>query len=541
VVIKATQSTSKRSLESLLASLQQDLARYYLDKIESVTETHPNIQDHIKKHEQYFLLSPLKAITEAGLRRFLKQARILCVGDYHAFCHSQNEFLHLLELAHRGGLHPMVLLESLPDRQERQIQKFWNQTLTVQELLEEMEFKDTWGFDSLSTERILLFCKSHGVPFGGMNPTHPSASPTFGTPDIIRHRELQFSQTILRWVKKYPNKTLMVLMGNLHLLPNNFPQVWKLKSRIPIHCIHQNIDEVFLRKLTRGPFKGRHLFQMDAHNLVIINSHPWHKHHSYWKSIESTLAYDISPQELLEERELNLREQCFQILGQLMKLTRTGIPEHPFHIYIEADQDLRDVLTRSRKLNGSQRNFYTALFDHRLEFALQSLDLVYLPFYTSNTLVDICFKWLCQSLGLWVNPDRGTEEDFYRGLIQEAQTFMVGRLLNPSRSAPRLEKLTSVILPKPKGRNTHDASIPNQNLQSKESLHQWHEIYQSLEKFPHRQWLLIQWLGRHWGAHWTPLRSATTPNLRLELGPNTLRNPKAHLLRLLKSRPFSLE
>jgi len=484
--------------EQTLIKIHSHLTDYYLKKIEEFTAPHPSLKSQIDQHRKYFSKVPITTTDDRGLKKAIHAHKIICLGDYHAFTPSQNEFLDLIQTAHREGESLVVVLESLPSDSRSMIELYLNSTITFGELMEDIDFEKTWGFDSYSTLKLLNFCKKHKIPIIGMN---LMLKRKISAGELFKKREAHFCKVLRQIHKDRPAAKVFSLVGNLHLLPDNLPKLWPTQEAPDVLYIHQNCDEVYTRKGADQPHIDRQIFKIDAHNFVVMNTHPWIKHHSYWHVLETAIEYDdLSSEEFLEERQFRQQDQFHQVISQLKTLLHLKIPKLHFSIYSELELSLPFLIKESDMLSHQEKKVYFSLHKHHIPFFVPQLNLLFRPQHTSNTMVDACTRILHSETQKWHFHFRGEKSNFYSWAILEAYVFFVSKLMNPSRKTPTLEKLAEMMS---LNKIWKDCLPVLKNTQM--GAHNWDPVARFISqnpKAPQMQYLFAQWVGRVWGQQW---------------------------------------
>ncbi len=265
------------------------------------------------------------------------------------------------------------------------------------------------------------------------------------------------------------------------------------------------------------------------------------KHYSYWYVLEKSIEYDaISTEEHLDESQFRQHEQFVKLLKQLMHLLKIEVPIPEFHIYGELELALPLLIKDSKKLNQKEKDVYHSLCKRKIAFYAPQLNLIYLPIHTSNVMVDVCLKMLHSVSKAWHFHFRGLEANFYSWVVFEAHVFMVSLLMNPSRRAPSHRKVAQTIIP-PSLQDTYLPLFKKASWRQKDWL-LLAELHGQLASEPHRQVLLTQWIGRHWGRRWFEFYvNNPRSNILHEGGPedpHDLASSKAFFLKTLSKIPF---
>ncbi len=523
-----------------LTLIQKELTAYYQDKIRELAPPPSFIKKQMNLSESFFSKTPIHEIQATDLSHTIAHHDVICVGDYHTFYYSQKVFSEIIQQFHQNNEKAVVVLESIPSQKNKILSQILDQHIPIKSVMDKLNFKSTWDFDSQGTEVILSFCRKNNIPTYGMNLTK-------GFYDVSQNffmeRELHFIKTLQKIKKKHPNQKLFVLVGDIHLLPHNLPMWWSqtTKTSLPMLCIHQNSDEIYWRLKNRASRHTTSYFKINPQNYVLINTRPWVKYHSYLHLLEKSIEYEsYTEEESLEEAELSRYDQFLQLLSQLSKLlnvkNETKIP--PFTSYSSLEFDLPLMIKNAPFLTFREKKGYLALFKEEIPFFIPESRTLYCPHHTANMMTDACLRMLHSHVTGWQSHFRGTRANFYSWIILEAYIFALSKLMNPARKPLSLTHLTphlGTIWPK----------CLNYLRETDVNWGAWLKIaslFSTLQSKPQAQYRLLQWIGQRWGLTWaTHFTQFTIEDLDRFCPSNTAHQFKAskkHFFELMQQSPF---
>ena len=213
----------------------------------------------------------------------ISQSQVVYLGDFHTFDQSSRNLkrliLHLLEEKQTFSLG----VELIHTKHQQFIDAFLDHHITEKEFLEMVEYDESWKFPWKYYAPFFETAKKNRLRVLALN--------SYGN---LSERDSHAASIISDHLKKNPDERLLILFGELHLLPNKLPQKVKkpMKSfpRFRQTIIHQNIDDVFWSKHYENEGSIEQIIKFNEDEFSLQTSPPWIKYESMIHWYES--VYD---------------------------------------------------------------------------------------------------------------------------------------------------------------------------------------------------------------------------------------------------------
>ncbi len=340
-------------------------------------------------------------------------------------------------------------MEMVHAKHQSFIDQFLNRIISQEEFLESIDYHESWRFPWGHYQKFFEMAQKHNFPIVGLN-----SEGTLSTRD-------QFAaQKIINCLEKRQQTTMLVLFGELHIIPSCLPDQVNKASPVSLTqtIIHQNMDQVYW-KLAAKKNTASHtaaLVQFTKNEFCLISSPPWIKYESmaYWyDNLSDDPDFDLRDSHIqnglksftsnIHENFLFLCQNLGQIFGFLTENDRSLDKEElsDFNVYDYTNLDL--VLKKINTLKDkSLRNFYRELVIEGRILKLPDSNIYYVSHYSINRLASAAglhiFYWHMNRLSRRsknkFHPTKcSNQKRFNTFFALEAFSHLCSKMLNPHR------------------------------------------------------------------------------------------------------------
>ncbi|MBL7666087.1 MAG: ChaN family lipoprotein [Bacteriovoracaceae bacterium] len=257
-------------LENQISDIQVNLLKYLKTRVlDNETQLSKELKNY-RKDQSYYNSRNFQICAEDEFIQSLICSNVVYIGDFHTFDHNIKNVLRIAQILNMNRAGLTIGIEFIQANKQKTLDHFLAGHITEMEFLDEINYTESWRFPWSHYRQIFDFCKKNKVSVVALN-----------SEGKLSARDKKAAALIATQMKKFPTKPLLVLFGELHILPNKIPQLVKMNCSKTRHSIiHQNLDEVFLATL----HIGEQIFKYNANEFCLNNSPPWLKYESqvYW-------------------------------------------------------------------------------------------------------------------------------------------------------------------------------------------------------------------------------------------------------------------
>lgn len=420
-------------------------------------DIHLSIYKYLRKKAQSFDSKPSKLLleyqkdqTKSSKREFsnssigelmnsIENSDIIYLGDFHTFDQSTRNLERLMRILTSKRHDFAIALEFVHTKHQDYIDHFLKGHITELEFLESINYKESWRFPWTYYRRFFEIAKKEKIPIIALN--------TLGS---LKARDERASRVIAKFYKKNPERKILVLFGEYHIVPNKLPErvMISTKKEIIHTIIHQNLDEVYWQLAKTVKSISDKVVKFSNHEFVLITSSPWLKYESqiYWYEHSSEDPdFDIH-EYLIETGALNFSENvpenftfiCDEIIKTLdLTLPRRDVEDFHLYDHIKLDYIQNEV---EKVEDPKLRSYYYELIERGRSFKLPYSTKYFCPSYSINRisylagihLFHINLKSKKVLLEKLLNIKNKDEFFFY--LIKQCMMgYFASKLINPHR------------------------------------------------------------------------------------------------------------
>ena len=416
-----------------LQALHHKIYKRLKKSVEDIEEvTSEEIVEYRKSFEK-FCKTEFEISHSNELLSSVKRSQIIYIGDFHTFDQNSKNMERILKFLIEEESKPILAMEMISFRHQAYIDAYLEGNLTEMELLESIEYHQSWRFPWVHYKYFFKMAKNKGLKIIGLN-----------SEGSLSARD-SFSSAILARLINEQNEKIVVLFGELHIIPEKIPAL--VNQQFPLQVvqdtiIHQNIDEIYWSAPDAKIVKlGDRVFSIQA-------SPPWTKYDSqlYWYDhLEDDPEFDIHEY----SRELSLKR-----LSEYSIDTFTGICNNSRdHLgFSKEDMELSSSFTLvdmsklewfDNKLNmlydEKIYKFWRKLIEGNQLLRIPNSSYLYAPSYSLNRLAYLSGMHLFGHLfKKYINKNdnilQASEEDIFVYFFhQSLWGYLCSKIYNPFR------------------------------------------------------------------------------------------------------------
>ncbi|MBT3585699.1 MAG: ChaN family lipoprotein [Halobacteriovoraceae bacterium] len=427
-------------MEKEIKDLQYKIYLYMKEKAASYEEKATKEMLRYREDCKRYFERELKTTNLEDLFFSLSESQVVFLGDFHTFDQSSRNLQRIVKRLQGNSLTLGVEFIDRDDQEE--VNYYLKNTITEIEFLESINYSESWHFPW-----------SHYRPFFEMAKEYSLEILALNSSGSLSKRDSAAAAIIANYAKENPQKKLLILFGELHILPDKLPrEVEKLIPNIKQTIIHQNIDEVYWKFSEED---RQSIVKFDDFEFSLQTSPPWVKYESliYWyENICDDPEFDLHEfimtkgvKTFSESTKDNFHFFCTQICETLgLQLSSSTLEDFNLydHHYLELIVEKVNLLS-----NNEIKSFFKRLIEEGKQFNIPLTNCFYCSNYSLNRLAYLAGiqifnksvekKVLLNSIFSDFNPST-----FY--LYYFRQQFMghlASKTINPYRKCPLYKDL----------------------------------------------------------------------------------------------------
>lgn len=189
-------------------------------------------------------------------------------GDFHSQASVQKKFKYLIELIYVKKTKKLILgLECFHSKDQKWLQQFLDGIIDENQLLEETNFKEAWGFPWDNYRPIINIAKKLNIPIVAINVSSTGQN-------SLQMRDKHIANVVNRTLIQNPNHLFVCLIGEQHLADQHLPadlnctSIFRIVSDAEKYCYPKSKVNASCLKLKPNFY-------------CIVDSPLWHKWLSY--------------------------------------------------------------------------------------------------------------------------------------------------------------------------------------------------------------------------------------------------------------------
>jgi len=392
-------------------------------------------------NQKKFSTRPFELVRLEDLIKALHQSKIVYLGDFHTFDENSKNLKRIIKaLSEKAG--PLTLgMEIVHQKNQEEITRYLNGTITELEFLEGINYHESWRFPWNHYKTLFDLAKKNRFEIIALN--------SEGT---LKERDEKAAEIIVSHKKKCPDSNMLILFGELHIIPNKIPQLVSQKiNGIHQTIIHQNLDEVFWKLDSMNKVGGWNdkIVKFNSTEFCLQTSMPWIKYESmiYWyENLCEDPEFDLHQYIIETGSKLfssNIQENFLLILQKITSQLNLEVSDSElenFNLYDH--QKINIILHIVNALNRpSLVNFYVKLIMRGKSFKIPFSNEYYCSNYSVNRISFLAgqhIQYVLSNKLKLKNRERvilgkNQIDKFLFFLYQNISAYLSSKIINPYR------------------------------------------------------------------------------------------------------------
>lgn len=480
-------------LVSGLLSLHQRIYEFSKRKALSYEEIlHPNLKQY-QEDQKYYSSRPFQTSSTDEFFQAIHNSQVIFWGDFHSFDQNSKNLEKVIKRLLKNKRKFILGLELVHHSHQKHVDAYLKKAITEEEFLSSISYYESWKFPWVHYKPLFDLARKKGITIKALNYS-----------GSLQRRDYFSAKKIVSLLTKNPQVPLLVLFGELHLLPNKLPkktfiEYFKaegvyLKSLV----VHQNIDEVYWK--LRQNKRNTKILKFNAKEFILNSSPPWIKHESlvYWyENILEDPEFDLH-ESLLEsgmKRLISDADDSFLFLAKniVQTLGFSDLSLHQLEDFQLYDTSHLALLQKkiAQKTTSQLLSFYQQLIISSSLFKLPFQRDYYCPNYSVTRLAYLVgihlYSFFEKELKPWHKP-----LVFFNHFFKQAfLAYLSSKVINPHRKCDLyldlVEQAQAQVL-KPEERELHRLTLklidhPSRLSQLPQELYQCYHLARSCGHF----------------------------------------------------------
>jgi hypothetical protein len=360
-------------------------------------------------------------------------SRVAYIADYHTLRLAQKTFVKIV----RGVMHQVenicLAMEFVPASHQQHLDRFMEGRIPARTFLRRIRYEQQWPYDIWpGFEPIFELARELGFPVVAIDddPALP-----------LGERDRRAAGRITAAAVAYPDATILVYSGQMHLAPSHLPAKVDLSfiqaglSAPERVIVYQNAEEIYWQLAAEGREEVE-VVKVAPDAFCVNNTPPLVQQLSYLHWIH----YDS---ELIEYTELERTVRALvRDLARYLRLDLGDIAEQ-VRVMMVADLDLMAVLEDSALTVAEKRRFIHQVEADESAY-IPVLNTIYLATLSVNHAAEEAAHYVKQVVSDAREPS-DPRDLFYFLVLNEACAFFGSKVVNPKRKADHPGRLRSMV------------------------------------------------------------------------------------------------
>lgn len=343
--------------------------------------------EEYRESQEYYAQRDFSYSSMKKLFNSIHNSQVIYLGDFHTYDQNVRNLVRIIKSLLKNKSSMVIGLEMVHQKDQGQINSFLAGEITELEFLEGINYSESWRFPWSHYKIIFQYAKKFNIEIIALN-----------SEGSLDKRDRYCAQIIFDYIKKYPRKKVLVLFGELHILPNKIPKELKILSgnkKVRQTIIHQNLDIPYWKIAEKKKKAINRVINYSESEFCLFSAPPWLKYESmcYWyESLIDDPEFDLHQYILEKGLKLftgNTLENFSVLIDEIEKylvLSKHKIAdEEDFNLY-----DHSKLLYLTNYLESleveNMKNFYNKLLLENQSFHILKSNILYCSNYSINKL-----------------------------------------------------------------------------------------------------------------------------------------------------------
>ncbi|MGI4993691.1 ChaN family lipoprotein [Halobacteriovorax sp. GFR7] len=363
----------------------RSIYRYFKNKANSLEGEPTPLLKKYRQDQQRYARREFQKSSVSQLYESIDSSDIIYLGDFHTFDQSTRNLERIIRILAKSDYQFAIGVEFIHINHQFYIDSYLKGAITELEFLESINYKNSWRFPWTFYKIFFDLAKDHNISILALN-----------TKGNLEQRDKKAAKKIATYHRENPEQKLLILFGELHIVPNKLPQkVFDFANKGVVQTIiHQNTDEVYWKLVETNKLRSDQIVKYNMREFVLVNSPPWLKYESqiYWyEHLADDPEFDIH-EYIIETGTLKFSDNIFDNFAyfchEINNTLNLDIPigeVEDFRIFDQ--QSLKRVKNTISKLKSKKAiGFYNKLLEHGKTFKLPCKKAYYCSSYSINRI-----------------------------------------------------------------------------------------------------------------------------------------------------------
>lgn len=397
---------------------------------DSVDVYDPHFEDYQKHYRQqikkYKRRATLKQVIDD-----IGRSKVVLMGDYHTLDQSQRSFVRFMRSTLKNKSKQIVVaLETIQNRHQKYLDDFMLSKIDKDTFIRKIGFKNHWYFDLWPSYEIIFdFLKFHNVPTFGIETSSQEKRTLLERDDFM-------AEKIVSLAKRYPDKIIFVLVGDLHLAPKHLSKALRLEAKkqnikLPVITLYQNSPQIYWTLSEKQQVDHTLIVKLSDKTYCRMNTPPIIVQQSYinWLYHEEG-RFDWIDAKL---SFLNIVERVAKVLDLKLPQDYENV-----EVYTCGDLSFMKFLRQKSKFTATELQFIRSQIESSQSYFLPEQRIAYIANVSIHHAAEEASHYL-KILSSGIEIPRGHKDAFYANVLHEALGFFGSKLINNKRKCPRTQ------------------------------------------------------------------------------------------------------
>lgn len=386
----------------------------------------PSLKTYYKVYDRQIL--GYEKVKVIGAKPFFKQLRssdIILVGDFHAEAQSVRSFMRICRSI---GHHDIVLgLECISVESQKILEKYLKGELSEELFLKKVKWNERWGFPFSLYKPLFDWAIQYKVQVYGFNFDLSS----------LKKRDQKIARFIAQLKSKYPQKQIMVQIGDKHLAQKHLPmQLKKMVPRATVQIVHQSPEALFFHTQLNRQKNYPDFLKLSDNNWAVLSVVPWIKWENYLMNLERS-----ADREAEDLESMDLMTPVTQSFNFLCELTHEKLNQDDF----EVSANLNRISSFKNNYKIAERKMIKELMEENFNMALPEIRHVFVSQAHANSISEAAAMVYLMQKKILTKSFFLSKNYFLQNIWIEMLIYFLAKLSNPKRKSETFLDVRSIL------------------------------------------------------------------------------------------------
>jgi Haem-binding uptake, Tiki superfamily, ChaN len=424
-----------------------DLQRRIFDRqLKFIEKSVAHSSRGFSKYRNEYRQATKNYISESGFGALcdaVAKSRVVFMADYHTLRLAQRTFVKLLNGVMQQTSNLCLAMEFVGIEHQEHLDRYLKREIKESTFLKRIQYRKQWPYDIWPNFKpIFEMAKENGFPVIAIDSDSEFS---------LNKRDKLAAKSIAQAAVKYPNATILVYTGQMHVAPSHLPAATnKAFIRAGLDTprrliVYQNAEEIYWQ-LAEARREQVEVVEMDEESFCVNNTPPLVQQLSYLHWVQ----FD---QELLEYTELEVTvRELIRDMGRFLKIPYKKAAAE-VRVLMPGDLDLIATF-KEGALSPEEEEELLAAVEAEQSLCIPTLQAIYLATLSVNHAAEEASHYLKQSVASAEAPE-SLKDRFYFHLLNEACGFFGSKVINPKRKTDHQGKLRQIVAGARKHKSKH--------------------------------------------------------------------------------------